>query len=274
MRNVYRRRANRGRRRKTRPRTSMWSWLILAIGIPVLIAGGITAYRKAQKQSLIDNNTFCEKGNLPQVTMVLIDATDPLDDVQKERAIAALLKDAEHAPKRARIDIYSARPESKQLITPLFSKCNPGAETNPFISDAKAAKKRFSNGYIKILESAFNEAVGKPSARTSPILESIRAASVRSFSRIPDSTRRQIIIISDMLQNSTVVSHYRGIGSFDVFRASKGWPKVIVDLGGADVRIFYITRYQARNIQGRQHLSWWEKYFEAVNGELSEVESF
>jgi len=227
-----------------------------------------------QEIARVSKDTFCEKGNLPQVIMVLVDATETIDPVQSERAISALMREVENSPKRARIDVFYTRPQGKTLVQPLFSKCNPGLAKSGIYSDAAAATKRFSEDYVDALEDAFSEAIGQKPANTSPILESIRAASTRSFSRVPNTTERRIILISDMLQHSDIESHYKQIGNFREFKASSGWPKAIVDLGNSEVRIMYITRSKARKLQGREHQAWWESYFLAVHGRLIGMESY
>lgn len=254
-------------------KSSIKSYIFLTFVAVLAIAGSILFFNLRSESEAIDRLTHCHDTMLPSVIMVLIDSSDPLDNVQKERSIARVLRDIDGQAEFSRIDIYSARPDGDELISPIFSQCKPPLPGSALISDVKAAE-RFETNFEAGLESAFNKAVGLRGSSTSPLIESLREATTRSFSRTPETTRRRIIIISDMLQNSETVSHYKGLESFERFQSSASWPKAIIDLGNAEVSILYITRSETRNVQGIEHQEWWRNYFKAVNGYLKDVESY
>lgn len=254
--------------------STVGSWVIVIVILLSFIVGIFFFMNRQANDQLIDKSTFCEDGNLPMVTMVLVDASDALDPVRKERAIAMLMRETLNSPARSRADIYIARANGESLIQPIFSICNPGKAGNMWVSDAAGDKKKFEEDYLGGLERAFDEALGKPPSRTSPILESIRETSTKSFARVPNETIKRVFIVSDMLQNSDLISHYRGIGTFETFKASSAWPNSITDLHGAKVTFLYITRPTSRSIQGVRHQTWWENYITAVNGRLYSIESF
>jgi hypothetical protein len=51
-------------------------------------------------------------------------------------------------------------------------------------------------------------------AKTSPIIESLRSAATRSFSRLAGDVPVRITLISDMVQNSPMLKQSKGIGDF------------------------------------------------------------
>src|SRR5205814_6135936 len=70
--------------------------------------------------------------------------------------------------------------------------------------------------------------------------------------------RKTLIIVSDLLQHTTIFSHYRG-GTYEQFLRS-GARLLRADLRGWDVRVLYLQRYGKRSeehtseLQSLRHL--------------------
>ena len=270
---MSRKRRTRRSRKSRKPKNSLLSWVFIITAPLALISGAVFLTTLRTNSEAISADTQCHKTILPEVTMILVDSSDSLDSVQIEVTISRILRIAEKQESFSRFDIYSARPDGLKLLSPIFQACIPPKPSSPLFSDAKAAEE-FETNFRLGLEEALGKAVGLPSSKTSPLLESIREASTSSFSRIPETTRRRLIVVSDMLQNSKAYTHYNGIKPFSDFKSSSGWAKAITNLENAQVTVFYIARPESRNLQGIAHQEWWRAYFDAVNGYLLDLETF
>src|SRR5690606_34075213 len=106
----------------------------------------------------------------------------------------------------------------------------------------------------------------------SPILESIQSVALTSFARAPDRPRR-LVVISDMLQHTEDLSHYRGEHNFLAFRASPRWRRLRPDLAGVEVEIFYVWRDTGLDVQGASHVQFWRDVITEAGGRLVRVEA-
>lgn len=258
------RRNNRSNRRSAyNPATSRTSWILLAGSL--LVAGGLLFVQGAvtQRRANVDETTFCDISTLPSIVAILIDSSDPFDPTQTELAKAYLNRVVSEIEVRARVDIYKLDRDDRSLILPVFSKCNPGrpGKRDALTSDYKKRLRQFETAFRAGIESAVDKEIAGAAADNSPIAESIREASARSFARAPASTERKLVIISDMLQHTDALSHYRVYGTVDDVKKTSTWPRLLSPIDGVDIDVVYITRPGARNYQGVGHLSWWESYF-------------
>ena len=270
---MKRRRRGRKSQRKRERQT-----LLAGLGIIGIVGIGgalvwLASERRAQ-MAAIDPDTFCHSTNMPAALLILVDASDRLDAVEAERARALLEREIARLPRHGRVDLYLANSADGELSEPEFRRCNPGPAGSALVSDAAGDARRFSEDYFGALDTAFAAALAIEPADTSPLLESIRSASTRSLARLPDGTPVRVVVVSDLLQHSDVLSHYRSREDFGVFQASPGWSRAIADLRGADVVLGYVTRADQRQLQGRAHLAWWEDYVRASGGRVEAVETF
>jgi len=222
-----------------------------------------------------DPLTHCPPGDPAAVSMVLVDASDPLDGVQAERAKATIISEMKAMPARGRIDIYLADTADGSLKAPTYSLCNPGApdQFTGIINDASAVRKAFEDDYLKAVDDTMSNLLQAKELPSSPIIESLRSAATKSFARLDSKVPLHITVISDMVQNSSLLKQKALPESqgdlrdeFDQFAKSASWPRALVDLHRADIEIVYVSRPKYRAFQGIGHLAWWEKYFDAMNG--------
>ena len=101
----------------------------------------------------------------------------------------------------------------------------------------------------------------------SPIMETIkRLTENKSFSSIAEN--KKIIIISDMLQNTRPINHYKKY-SPDTFVESKYFNQIKPELNNTCVTIYYLASSdpKARKFQGERHKNFWEKFFIKSNAD-------
>jgi len=245
---------------------------------------GILFFITRAQSALIDPDSFCNRNGPTGVTLVLLDASDAIDEVKAERVKSAIVNIARSSERGVRLDIYVADTSDGSLAEPAFSLCNPGAPGSyeALYSNAKKSQTLFEERFLESIELTLAGLLVVEPANASPILESIRSAATASFSRLKDSTPTELVIVSDMVQNTPILRHRVSrqgteeaafLQEFNDFQKSSSWPNALADLHDARVHLLYISRSQYRTLQGRSHQFWWEQYFNAVNARLVGIDT-
>jgi hypothetical protein len=176
-----------------------------------------------------------------------------------------------------RLEIYEIRPDA-DLLRPAFSKCRPPSpdEVSDLTGNRRLARKRFDNDFKATSGGIFDRLLHRPKADRSPIMEAIQAASVKSLDapdlrRNDPGFRRQLIVISDMMQNSEAQSHYKGVPDFERFRGSPAFAKYASDMTDVDVTVLYLRRDNAAGIQGGRHFDYWNQWFTVQGAHIQDA---
>lgn len=271
-----RRTSSRGSRRSRAGGETPWGAIAKVTGGGALLAGaGVALFMVNQKAEATDPATWCNRAGPAAVHLILLDASDPLDGVQAETARAKVVSAIRAAPENARVDIYLADRSDGSIGEPIFSKCNPGQPTalDAAISDVEKKQRDYEQGYLAAVDETMAKVLQVEPAKSSPIIESLRSAATRSFSRLAADVPVRITLVSDMVQNSPMLRQSKGIGDFDAFKKSAGWSSSLVDLHHARISIVYVTRANYRDVQSNGHINWWSQYFDEMNGTLLESEA-
>lgn len=271
-------RRSRSGSRRSRRRGASAPWGAIAKsagGAAILAALGVTYFLVNQKAEAMDPATWCNRAGPSEVHLILLDASDPLDGVQAETARAKVIDAIRLAPEGARVDIYVADRGDGSLGEPLFTRCNPGAPgaLDAAIADVVKKKRDYEQGYLAAVEETMAKVLQAEALKTSPIIESLRSAATKSFSRLGEGVPVRITLVSDMVQNSAVLRQRGATDDFAAFKKSAGWSRSLVDLHHAQIDIVYVTRANYRDIQSNRHINWWSQYFDEMNGTLTESEA-
>ena len=205
--------------RRSRGRGSSFSlgpilvWLLALI----IAIGGIASY-VLLKQEPLDKQTMCPRSGPDGVTVVLLDVSDPLSNAQ-EAKLDRLLKSKKQpiVPKGHRLDVYLL-PESKQKAERIISICSPGSfESASNVEKLNKNQKRFKvewNKFLTQVNTVILRANTQQENQTSPISETIDFVTSSSFPNHNITTssedKYRLIIVSDMLQNSSSLSVFNG----------------------------------------------------------------
>ena len=96
----------------------------------------------------------------------------------------------------------------------------------------------------------------------SPILEGVQVAAVSAFQPREADIPRQVLVVSDMIQNSRNLSFYRDPVDFGPLSRNPDYGTLRVDLTGVEVSVFLLARRGgAGRIQGGTLRRFWEDYF-------------
>ncbi len=267
---------SRARRRRGGGRGGLKGPVTIAFGLLLVLGIGATYVYKSSAYQPTDKNTFCLKNSAPpSATVILLDATDTLSAVQKQVITIRIMAEiSDLIPRYGALQFYTVGPIVDDLLKPHFSLCNPGRskEIDPLWGNPRLVEKKWKEGFSKKLDHILSQLLKSGEAKTSPIMEAMQSVSVSTFlDEFKDSKSKRLIVISDMIQNTSEFSHYKSTKTFDQFRKTSYFQKMRPYLKGVDVEILYIRRKTRRKIQGESHVSFWQQFVVESGGILSRV---
>ena len=225
------------------------------------------------KTRTIDEQTLCPVDGPDGLTVVLIDRTDPLSVIQQKDLERHLSQLKTSLPKRTAVEVYSIGAEQKQLLSPEGNRlCNPGRSTDVsgISGNPRLAEKRWSERFSQPLDELFRRMAESGTSPRSPIMEAIQSVGVTAFGQLPERiSYRSLVIASDMLQNSAVLSQYRDFYSFAQFKTQDSYRRVRTELRGVEVELWYIGGRSPR--QGRRHVEFWQQFFADTGAKIVRV---
>lgn len=203
--------ARRRRSRQKKQRNQAILNFVLA-GLAVAIIG-FSFY--ALQPEPYDELTLCEiSDELPPHTAVIIDKTDEYSEQQADLIAAIIRRTRDRLDIGERLTLFELDQYGQFDPRGEFSLCNPGRgdQVNALFRNPDQIEERFNEKFDQPLERIVADLVVPKEAPNSPVLEALaRLGQTEAFSdRAPE---RQIVIISDMLQNSDVFTAYGGGGA-------------------------------------------------------------
>jgi hypothetical protein len=227
--------------------------------IALAVGGGIVLARSLGQTVPLDAETLCPTDRpLAAHTVVLVDRTDPLTPAHQAALRRLITKLRDRLDRAERLSILLITGEVRSTATVAFSLCNPGTgiDLNPLVANQRRARARFEAGFGQPLEVVVRDLARAASANHSPIMETIKAVGAWSEFAAP---RRNLIVVSDLLQNVPGYGHYGRAVDYIRFKASTYAATVRPELDGVDIELLYLPNPAGR--QGRDHLAFWEAFF-------------
>jgi hypothetical protein len=245
------------------------------LGLIALAAlGGGLWWLKSKRIDIVES-TLCPKSGPRAVHALLIDRTDPVTGQQGleiKQHIDRLTKDPRTGQ---RFDFYTVEGDTQKVLEPVLEICSPGQgkDANEIYENPGKIQKRFETRFAEVLTRTVSDLLKESTKPSSPIIESIRAASISSFGPFGDSEIPvELTIISDMVQHSALNSHFRNVPNFKELSRTQSWRSLQPDLRGANVVVLYLLRPTAVRsgvpIQNRGHQLFWEELISGSNGRL------
>lgn len=221
---------------------------------------------------------LCPVGNPPATHVsFLIDATDPLEERQARDIVERVRQALARLKVGDRLSLYLLRdPSPDGAPQELFSACRPprGDQVTRFDSNPEQVEARYTERFAAPLESALAElARTHGPAESSPIIEALYWIGHYSagFGSAP-APARELVIVSDLLQKSPLLSHFQSKAYS--FEALANTGSAYLDpgaLAGTRVQILLLdNRYLARQAPQRrqEHAQFWDRYFTAMRAVL------
>lgn len=211
------------------------------------------------------------KGHL----LFVIDRTDPLSP-SKHRAIVNEIKlMIQQVEQGYRISVYEIDAKNmKGLSEPVYSECKPrsGKDADPLTENPQLLARKYEENFVQPLETVLERYSGGEEQPRSPIIESlIDVVHIEDFgSGVPN---RKLVLFSDMLQHSSLLSHYSGGPSFERGKSKPGFTQMIPHLPGVEVTVFYMLRDtpRVRALQSNEHVRFWVDLFDAAGADLQKI---
>ncbi|HEY0027215.1 MAG TPA: hypothetical protein VGC35_05045 [Allosphingosinicella sp.] len=193
----------------------------------------------------------------PAHTLILIDQTDALPQDELEYARRLIFNEYYWLPVDGLLTIRNIRAQSAKAVDIAVCRMPGSHEVNPFTTTPEAVEKDFKRSAGAQLDQFLSDMARAPSEDRSPILEAVAAAARRpDFGE--DISKRRLVMLSDMIQNSDAYSHY-GRRSLELPPAAAR--RFDPDLTGVEVRIHYVERPES-SVQGEDHQGFWQEYFD------------
>lgn len=268
----------RGRSRRSKPRGRRSNSSGAAkTGIAIVAAVGLLAgmgymfwWANHNATTLaLDEVTLCPTATGPVgMTAVLIDLTDPLSPAQSAQLRAWLDNEISQAPRGTQFTMgIVSEDASKWGATPALCKPQDAGSANAITQNANLIDKRYNEKFLTPLSANIDRLTGPTDAKHSPIMESLQALVAGTPGFITYHGPRRIVLVSDLLQNSDVLSFYRG-GTWDSFHKSPDFQRIGATLGDADIAIYQVPR-PLEGVRNPAVLEdFWVRYFDIQGAHL------
>jgi hypothetical protein len=242
--------------------------IILAVAVLALVGVGFALYLSRSPQ--LDVATGCPVGQRtpPEHTVVLIDQTDPLTQRQIDYAKSVILAEYDRLKPEGKLTISSIRADVGQDDHD-FSRCRVrrGTDVSEVTANPEMIEAQFRHTVGDALNDYINSLRHAPTAPRSPIIETVDAAlDAPDFG--PTVKVRRLSIISDMAQNSTALSEYRGPGS-GLEPSDAARDDLSRDMHGVAVRIHYVRRPALAAIQTPAQRAFWIDWFKRQGADVT-----
>lgn len=244
---------------------------VLVLGAGLVLIAAIVGARVLLTPDPIDQRSLCPRNGPSAVHAVLIDRSDPLSPLQAAQVRQRLDSIVVSAQAGERIDLYVADTDGRAAPAPAMSLCSPGSEGNPIYQNVRRVRERYDAAFRRPIEETIDALLGSSRADSSPIMESIKTVCVGSFGSLPAGIPVRLTIVSDMLQNSSVMNHFRD-REFARFLGSSRLAPVLADCRSARVHILYVLQPPYRTYQTRQHQVFWENFLDRLNARVTAID--
>jgi hypothetical protein len=244
----------------------------IAFVVAIAIAGGAAWAYFSRPADALDAQ-LCPPGGPTGHYVLLVDKTDPLTFTQKQAFEVRLRELVQHrTPKGYLLSVFVLGESFRDNARPLVELCNPGdgSDRSALTANLARLKHQYDEGFIAPL---MNEADALQSATpspTSPIFEMLQLVGINAFQARGIRGEKRLIVMSDMLHNTTQFTMYRGQPDFGEFARSDYGRRVQAQLPGVDVELDMLMNTPQR--QTRRQLKFWEDYFDKAGARIVLVE--
>jgi hypothetical protein len=238
-----------------------------------LIAGIIAGSQSILSKGKINDATLCHSSGAVNVTSILLDLTDPLNETQQSRLKTIIQNEVASSSVDTMIALGVVS-EDPQSWGARFAKCKPatGDQANSLYENPTLIADRYQREFLSPISDKIAATLEGEVENQSPIMEALQSliASTPDFTKIRG--QRKIIVVSDMLQHSETLSFYRGQG-WDYFSEQGGELRLASNLLNVTVEIIRIPR-SGRNTPAQNLVEgFWTRYFDRQGSRLPSVSS-
>lgn len=208
--------------------------------------------------ALANSNTCIQTAT--SVTAVLFDVSDPLNEPASLAFDSLITRLVDEVEEGGRIDVYFLKDGVAVTGNPQGHFCKP---LRPLAGGDASFKKRLQVQFVGPAMTTLKtgKEISSPSI-SSPILESIFNIGLKSFSKTTTNKKYwgKIVVISDLLQNSSLASFYSSIPTYEKISSTSkftAWSRRIDKVG---LELVMISNNKHAALQGRDLLKFWGNY--------------
>ena len=249
-------------RRRARKRKNLAGAAIGAVAALILVA---LFLRGQRPDRAFDADNCPEDGRYAAQIAILVDPSDTLTNVQEGSGAPRLMEAIEDgAPATAEIRVYTVGRAGRGNASAVLRLCKPTHpdDVSSLTGNPGRAERRYRDGFLAPLRQTLAALLDVEGDTISPIVEAIQGAAVNAFQPRAADIPRQLLVVSDMIQNSRNLSFYRDSVDFGPLSRNPDFGTLRVDLAGVEVIVFLLARRGgAGRIQGGTLRRFWEDYF-------------
>lgn len=219
----------------------------------------------------IDEVTNCPD-KIKEDIVFIIDLTDTLNRTQDIIVRESIKSKVFNSNNQTRFNFYLLT-ENIDDFQVYLTICNPGdgSDANEFISNKRRLAQRWEEGFKNHIDDIMNLLSTTPEAKYSPVVESIKIASVERFFN-SDAERKKLILISDLLQHSSGFTNYKNNYSSESAVTNSYLIQNRPYLRNVEVEVLYIYRPNASTLQTNKHALFWQNIIGESDGYLKEMQ--
>jgi len=283
------------RAKEDRLARSRRAFVIVAALVAFVVAGavGLMVLSRTVNPS-VDDQMCPTTLEIPEDILLLVDATDPWSAVRRQSLANELSALSREIPRFARVSVFSIGASDFESTgaggiggagavdepgQPLLVLCNPGSAAQVregvapwiswFVTNPELLAHRWDREFGAVIDSVLLKVGRSGSSDRSPIMETIRAASIS----VRNPVKLRVVLISDLYQNSDRFSVYGGQG------LSQATPEAIADvaelgaraLQGSSVHLYLLTPAAGEFLPRNDLISFWERFFQAQGARIEEI---
>lgn len=229
------------------------------------------------EQKELDPTTACNMAGVTNHSVILVDQTDLLDHSQLN-ALRSFTNEVTSDMKEGdMLSLFELSDQDPYLSGPLFSRCLPrSAKTASELSaNLRMLREAFESGFMEPLSSGIGhfESVKEKSANQTAIIEALLELANRDDFGVKIQNRR-LLIVSDMLQHSKILSLYNG--GVNHTEKARDWNSILMrspDLSGVEIHILLLLRPEelGGRLQNDSLILFWEEYFEKTGAAITSI---
>ncbi len=245
------------------------SWLVVVCGLLLMIVGvsfvgGMLYIVSSQPNTTLAEDQCVEGAELDAHTIIQVDQSDAYSAVQVSALVTVIERARDRLPARGRLTILYLNAESPFEPSQEFSFCSPGRaeDYDSWSSDPQMRQREWEERFSQPLDAVIDKLRKPREAQQSPIVESVRGLEWRPDYDLIVATR-ELIIVSDMIQNSAIGRFHSRAQPNDADRIVRqiADDRLVPDLTGVSITIELLENERTIPYQTSALRRFWDQLF-------------
>jgi hypothetical protein len=224
---------------------------VAAIVALILAGGGWFLLEKSKLQSTDENLCPPEPS---EFTAVIVDVTDPLTLAQRQDLRNRLDQLRQELRLNGQIAFYKVDASNAKLLQPILKRCNPGTagDFSHVDRDLKRVQATYDDKFEAPIVQAYEGIFSASGSDRSPIMQSIQSVNLTELqTAVAKGKPRQIVLISDLLQNTNNLSFYGRLPPAEEVLGNPDFRAASTNLAGVRVKLWMLQRPDYKQTQPR-----------------------